>query len=281
MTDRSTATILPTAFFLLWAAACSGGGGSSDSRGGGAGTSELTVELEPAATSDTALSAQVAIVALERPDGSLTANLRTGVADVLLADPAGTPTRIELTGVPPGAYVALRLLFHQIASGRVGSDRVVVRCEPLDARVPLAEPFEHSLTEPRWVTMRHRRELELADDGPGRRRFTPDFIARRGEGPSRQGEPQLPDSEGSIASVDLGAGTIRVVPRKDDPLLIAGRAVREAVLRAGPGTRFVFAGNASGSFGLADLRPSWRIWFKGSLGTRGMFDAVWVRARPE
>src|SRR5262249_23913547 len=155
----------------------------------------------------------------------------------------------------------LRLLFHEDASATVVAVGTLrVRCEPLDDRVALAEPFEHVRGDDRWIAMRHRRELELGDDGPGRRRFAPDFTARRGEGRGGQREPALPESEGSVAGVDVDHGTIRVVPRRDDPLLVGGTSVAEVLVVVAPSTRLVLAGQSERELLLRDLQPGWRIW---------------------
>ncbi len=99
---------------------------------------------------------------------------------------------------------------------------------------------------------------------------------------SRDGSPQYPESEGLVSAVNTAAGTITVVRRNSDPLVVGGVSVTTATVHVGAST-FLFrkarSGGARGVITLDAVVPGQdRIWFRGTAsGTTVQAD--WVRVR--
>jgi hypothetical protein len=90
------------------------------------------------------------------------------------------------------------------------------------------------------------------------------------------------ESQGRVEAVDLTAGTIRVVPRGDDPLVVGNRRVPFAVVEVGPGTVIVRGhGRDRRPATLADAGVGDRIWFWGRPIEPQRVQATAVRLRPE
>jgi len=87
---------------------CSGGSTTNGASIGSIEESLLVVDTE--AASDTMLRARISVIALERPDGSLTPNLLTEETEITIADPTGTVAGLSMLDVPPDLYVAMHLL---------------------------------------------------------------------------------------------------------------------------------------------------------------------------
>ena len=139
---------------------------------------------------------------------------------------------------------------------------------------------------------RTQTQLTFADLQPGARvkveiasRTGSNVTAREIEVASRDGAPQFPEIEGMVSAVDTVAGTITVVRRHNDPLLLNGQPVNSIAVRVLPHT-FLFRKERSGGgrtvIGLADVVPAQdRIWVRGTATGSNSVDADWVRVRAE
>jgi hypothetical protein len=94
-----------------------------------------------------------------------------------------------------------------------------------------------------------------------------------------------PEWEGRVQSVDLGANTITVVPRNNDPIFVQGVSVASVQLTVAAGTflqRRERHGGGRTVITLADIVPgSDRIWWRGTATGPASIDANWVRVREE
>ena len=86
---------------------CSGSGGADGSVGS---LQESVLLIDTAAGSNTVLTARLAAVTLERPDGTQTPNLLRGETEITIADPAGRLAGFPMLDVPPDVYSALNVM---------------------------------------------------------------------------------------------------------------------------------------------------------------------------
>ena len=189
----------PAALFaLLCVTACSGGGGSPASNRTSGQNLEILVDTSTG--SGSTVTAQIDVVALERVDGTFTNNLLQTPISLTLADPSGRPAVLHLTGVEPGAYQAVRLLFHPDGGTLEDSTKKMfsLRTEPMDDRVVLDEVIVTRPGDDRFLALRHHGEIEVGDDGGGGRRWRPDLSGRNGAA-----QP-LALVELLVASIDAG-----------------------------------------------------------------------------
>ncbi|MFY9343303.1 MAG: hypothetical protein WAT39_12480 [Planctomycetota bacterium] len=111
----------------------------------------------------------------------------------------------------------------------------------------------------------------------------PDEVVAREIEVSAFGAPMQPEWEGRVQAVDAAAGTVVVVPRNDDPIVIAGVSVQQVTLAIGAGTFLERRTGSSGdriTIGLADIVPGQdRIWWRGVVTGPSTIDATWVRVR--
>ncbi len=112
-----------------------------------------------------------------------------------------------------------------------------------------------------------------------------EVTAREIELEHRDGQPAQPEIEGAVAAVDVPQGTIRVVPRGNDPLLVGGRSVTTLTVRLATGAdvlRQAPSGGERRTIGLADVVPGQdRIWLRGALQPDGALLARVVRVRDD
>lgn len=89
--------------------------------------------------------------------------------------------------------------------------------------------------------------------------------------------------EGMVHAVDLVAGTITVVPRNQDPIVIQGQSVAQAQLLVNTGAyieRRAESGGGRSRVGLGDLVPGAdRIWWRGAVTGPTTMNVGWVRVR--
>ena len=94
-------------FSSLVLVGCSGSGGSDGSVGS---LQESVLLVDTAAGSNTTLTARLAVVSLERPDGTQTPNLLRGETEITIADPTGRLSGVPMLDVPPDVYSALNVM---------------------------------------------------------------------------------------------------------------------------------------------------------------------------
>ncbi len=108
--------------------------------------------------------------------------------------------------------------------------------------------------------------------------------------PAREIEPEdgstgggalQPESEGAVGQVLVTENVIVAVPRRDDPLLVGGRAVPSARVRIGPGTVLFRHDDSRTPITVAQVGTGERIWFRGVVQQDGDVLASWVRVRSE
>jgi len=102
---------------------------------------------------------------------------------------------------------------------------------------------------------------------------------------SRDGLPQFPESEGMVSAVDVGTGTITVVRRNNDPLVVGGQSRTSVAVHVSAST-FLFRKQRSGGgrsvITLSQVVPGQdRIWFRGTVSGAGTVEADWVRVRTD
>lgn len=91
-----------------------------------------------------------------------------------------------------------------------------------------------------------------------------------------------PEIEGAIASVDTDAASLTVIPRKDDPLVVGGRAVSSALIRVTPSTSIVRkTDDGRVAIELAAITTSDRVWVRGRVVAQGVVEASWIRVRDD
>ena len=111
-------------------------------------------------------------------------------------------------------------------------------------------------------------------------------VARLDDGPISGGggnggtTGQWPESEGSVGEVKGSAGELVIVPRGNDPLIVAGKSVQSQLVRLGTGTRLFLADHPERALTLGEVQAGRRIWVRGTLGGDGALNANWVRVRP-
>lgn len=112
-----------------------------------------------------------------------------------------------------------------------------------------------------------------------------EVVAREVEVGSSSGSPLQPEWEGAVQSVDVVGGTITVVPRGNDPIVIGGVTVTSATVAVGAGTSLVRRGSQGASdtaIGLGDIVAGQdRIWWRGTVSGPSTVDATWVRVRDD
>lgn len=100
-----------------------------------------------------------------------------------------------------------------------------------------------------------------------------------------QWAPLQPEWEGRVLAVDAQAGTITVVPRGNDPIVVQGQSVAQATVEVDATTyleRRQRQGGARTRIELgAIVAGSDRIWWRGSVGNAGAIEATWVRVRDD
>lgn len=149
-------SLLLSALFLV-PAACGGGGGGGAPAGGNAAPTQagsVYVAVDTATGSEALVQFQVAAVALERADGSLTGNLLGTPQMVTFADPSGEVDGLALTNVPTGAYDAVHLLIAPgsgIALYPNGTTAPVTTVA--DLAVPIADGLQHLATGRSWLAL--------------------------------------------------------------------------------------------------------------------------------
>jgi hypothetical protein len=149
----------PSLFFpvlLSVLAACGGGGSAASSApiGGSPGSVHLLVDT--ATGSDALVQFQVAAVAFERADGSLTGNVLPTPAAVTFADPSGEADGLLLQDVPTGDYASVHLLLAPGSGVGLYSDGTMAAVTGnADLEVPLAGGFQHSATARGWLAIGH------------------------------------------------------------------------------------------------------------------------------
>jgi hypothetical protein len=89
--------------------------------------------------------------------------------------------------------------------------------------------------------------------------------------------------EGSVHAVDAVAGTITVVPRHQDPIVIQGQSVAQAQLVVDAAAyleRRAESGGGRSRIALGDVAPGAdRIWWRGEVTGPGTMRVGWVRVR--
>lgn len=147
-------SLLLSALFLV-PAACGGGGGAA--AGGNAAPGQpgaVYVALDTATGSEALVQFQVAAVALERADGSLTGNLLGTPQMVTFADPSGELDGLALASVPTGDYDSVHLLIAPgsgIALYPNGTTAPVTLAADLE--VPIADGLQHLATGRSWLAL--------------------------------------------------------------------------------------------------------------------------------
>jgi len=109
--------------------------------------------------------------------------------------------------------------------------------------------------------------------------------AREIEVTSRNGLPQFPEVEGMVGSVDVAGGTITIVRRGDDPLLVNGQPVASVTVHVSAST-FLFRQASHGDerevIALGAIVPTQdRIEVRGVVSGPASIDADWVRVRTD
>src|SRR5690606_5997679 len=172
------------ALFLAPSLALVAGCSSSSRRsadGGLAAPAAIVVDTSRAGTYG--LDARIDVLALERGDGSFTPNLLSGSATVAIARPSGTSDGLALAELPPGVYVALRLLLAE--DGVVATDaqgrRETVAVASRDVRVAFARPVDWQGGGIRWLGLQSVAEPELQRDASGRLVWMPHLAVRPGD----------------------------------------------------------------------------------------------------
>jgi hypothetical protein len=121
--------------------------------------------------------------------------------------------------------------------------------------------------------------VEIEWDGPADLRPVP---AREVEIEDHDGgSSQHPESEGAVAEVLPAQNVLVAVPRRDDPLIVGGRAVSSARVRIGAGTYLFRDDDGRTPITLAQVRAGERVWFRGAVQQDGDVLATWVRVRSE
>lgn len=112
-----------------------------------------------------------------------------------------------------------------------------------------------------------------------------EFVAREVVVPGGDGAPCAPEWQGLVDAVDLTAGTITVVPRNDDPIVIDGQSVDEVTVVVDAETKLERRerhGPGREAIELDDIVPgSDRIWWRGEVTGPTTIAATWVRVRTE
>ncbi|MCA8964181.1 MAG: hypothetical protein H6838_00425 [Planctomycetes bacterium] len=102
---------------------------------------------------------------------------------------------------------------------------------------------------------------------------------------SGNGAPMRPEWEGRVQSVDLVLGTITVVPRGNDPIVVRGQSVNQVTVQTDANTYFERRqrqGPGRAAIQLDDIvAGSDRIWWRGTVTGPTDIDAVWVRVRDD
>ncbi len=97
--------------------------------------------------------------------------------------------------------------------------------------------------------------------------------------------PMSPEWEGAVQSVDLQLGTITVVPRGNDPIIVRGQAQSQVTVHTDNNTyieRRQRQGGARNQIQLDAIVPgSDRIWWRGTVTGPTDIDARWVRVRDD
>jgi hypothetical protein len=108
-------------------------------------------------------------------------------------------------------------------------------------------------------------------------------IAREIELESRDGAPQFPETEGMVSAVDIAAGTITIVPRHNDPLVVGGQQVTSATAHLASSAllfRKARSGGGRQQISLPGIVIGQdRIWVRGAVTGPGQIEAEWVRVR--
>lgn len=99
------------------------------------------------------------------------------------------------------------------------------------------------------------------------------------------GAPMRPQWQGSVQGVDVVLGTIVVVPRHGDPIVVQGQAVTAATVHVDGNTvieRRERHGPGRARIPLAEIVPGQdRIWWRGEVTGPTTIDATWVRVRQD
>lgn len=108
-------------------------------------------------------------------------------------------------------------------------------------------------------------------------------IAREIELESRDGAPQFPETEGMVSAVDLAAGTITIVPRHSDPLVVGGQQVTSATAHLASSALLFRKARSGGDRQQITLSSivvgQDRIWVRGAVTGPALLEAEWVRVR--
>lgn len=104
------------------------------------------------------------------------------------------------------------------------------------------------------------------------------MIAREVEIEDDHGQHRPGELEGQVASVDIGARTIAVVQRGDDPLLVGGVRVTSATIEVTPSTLLERKTNSgTETTTLSAITNADRIWVRGEVTGTNSVRAQWVR----
>lgn len=196
---------------LLPLAACGHGGGSATgavSPNGAPGS--VHVVLETATGSDALVQFQVAAVALERSDGSMTGNLLPSPEMVTFADPSGEIDGLTLANVPTGDYASLHFVVAPGSGVALYPDgRTAPVGTAVDLAVPLDSGLQHTATGRSWLCVGQNGSLPPVA-GAGNRDWTP-TMSGRADGSSltvdgvRIAAVQAPTMVAQVGVVDDGA----------------------------------------------------------------------------
>ncbi len=97
--------------------------------------------------------------------------------------------------------------------------------------------------------------------------------------------PLQPEWEGRVLAVDTQLGTITVVPRGNDPIVVQGQNVAQATVTVDANTyleRRQRQGGARSRIALdAIVAGGDRIWWRGTVDQTGSIQATWVRVRDD
>lgn len=155
----------PLTIALLWVLPMACTGSSRAPTGGGTAppTTPLTMIVDTGASANAELSGQVEVVALERVDGSVTANVLAQPAAMVLADPAGRSSGIELTGAPAGVYQAAQIMLTpgSLTATVPGGAAQPVTGVPTPVRIPFDQLLQVPSADEGFVA-RHVDEVVLS-----------------------------------------------------------------------------------------------------------------------
>lgn len=208
-----------------------------------------------------------AIVAreLEVRAGSLSGPSHHVYGRVVAVDPPNQTVSVQVLSVREGAQSlpggAFPVLVVDAAGAEIGRSRTGER---LGFAALVVGAFVEVEWEGAWTSGPVRaREIHLED--------------------SLSGGGAHPEIEGQVGSVDVPGGKLVMVPRRDNPLIVAGRIVTSAEVRVNSGT-LVYrdeSGAQRVTIPLDQVRAGERAWVVGTVDASGIVTARWVRVRSQ